>query len=84
MCIKNFGKTNGNEVFTYHEIQLKKFATKEMLGITMDDHLNFNEHITNKCKSASRNVNALSGVSSLFNNLQKKVVLLHKKFGHIY
>ena len=79
MCIMNFGKTNGNEVFTYHEIQLKKFATKEMLGITMDDHLNFNEHITNKRTSASRNVNALSKVSSLFSYLQKKVVLLNKK-----
>ena len=53
----SFGKTNENEVFTYHEIQLKKAATKELLGMTIDKHLNFNEHITNVCKSALRKLN---------------------------
>ena len=57
-----FGKNNENEVFTYHEIQLKKTATKKLLGITIDEHLNFNEHLTNVCKRASRKLNSLSKV----------------------
>ena len=59
---KGFGKTNENEVFTYHEIRLKKSATKKLLGITIDEHLNFNEHLTNVCKRASRKLNSLSKV----------------------
>ena len=41
-----FGKTNENEAFTYHEIRLTKTTTKKLLGITIDEHLNFNEHLT--------------------------------------
>ena len=59
-----FGKTNENEVFSYHEIRLNKTTTKKLLGITIDEHLNFNEHLTNVCKRASRKLNALSIVSS--------------------
>ena len=38
-------KTNGNEVYTYHEIRLKKTAAEKLLGITIDEHLNFKEHV---------------------------------------
>ena len=69
-----FGKTNENEVFAYHEIRLKKTTTRKLPGITIDEHLNFNEHIVNVCKSASRKLNALSGVSSVLSYQQKKVV----------
>ena len=54
-----FGKTNENEVFTYHKIRLKKTTTKKPLGITIDEHLNFNDHVTSVYKSASRKLNAL-------------------------
>ena len=69
-----FGKTNENDAFTYHEIQLKKTTTKNLLGITIDAHLNFNEHLTNICKCASRKLNALSRVSSFLSYKHKKVV----------
>ena len=69
-----FGKTSENEVFTYHEIRLKKTTTKKLLGITIDKHLNFNEHLTNVCKSDSRKLNALSRASSLLSYQHKKVV----------
>ena len=45
-----FVKIIKNEVFTYHEIRLQK---------TIDEHLDFNEHITNIRKSTSREINAL-------------------------
>ena len=67
-----FGKTNENEVFTYHEIRLKITTTKKLLGITIDKHLNFNEHLTNVCKRARRMLNALSTVSSFLSYQQKK------------
>ena len=67
-----FGKTSENEVFTYHEIRIKKTATKTLLGITIDEHLNLNEHLTNVCKRASKKFNALSRVSSFLSYQQKK------------
>ena len=72
--LMGFGKTNENEVFTYHEIQLKKTTTKKLLGITKDEHLNFNEHLTNVYKRASRKLNTLSSVSSFLSYQQKKVM----------
>ena len=63
--LMSFGITNENEVFAYHEIRLKKTATKKLLLVTMAEHLNFNEHITNVRKIASRKLNALSRASSL-------------------
>ena len=69
-----FGKTNENEVFTYHEIQLKKTTTKKLVGIKIDEHLNFNEHLTSACKRASKKLNALSRVSSVLSYQQKKVM----------
>ena len=52
-----FGKTNENEIFIFHEIRLKKKnTTKEQFGITVDEHLSFNERITNVCKSACRKI----------------------------
>ena len=50
----SFVKIIKNEVFTYHEIRLQK---------TIDEHLDFNEHITNIRKSTSRQINALLRVS---------------------
>ena len=60
-----FGKTNENELFTYHEMRLKKYTTKKLLAITIDEHLNFNAHIKNVFKSATKKLNALSRVFSI-------------------
>ena len=55
-------------------LEIQKATTKKLLAVTIDEHLNFNEYLTNVCKSASRKLNALSRVSSLFSYQQKKVV----------
>ena len=51
-----------------------KTTTKKLLDITIDEHFNFNEHLTNVCKGASRRLNALSRVSSFLSHQQKKVM----------
>ena len=35
----------------------------KMLGVTLDDRLNFNEYIRNICQTASRHVNALNRIN---------------------
>ena len=41
--------------------------TLKMLGVTLDDKLNFNEHVRNICKTASRQINALKRISKFLN-----------------
>ena len=53
---------------------LKKTATKKLLVITINEHLNFNKHITNVCKSVSRKLNVLLRVSFHLSYQKKKVV----------
>ena len=67
--------TNQNDRFTYHEIQLKKTATKKLLGITIDKHLNFNQYLADVCKRASRKPNALSRASSFLSYQQRKIMV---------
>lgn len=55
-------------------MELKKKTLKILLGITIDEHLNFNKNTTNVCKSASKKLNALLWVSFAFSYQQKKVV----------
>ena len=62
----NYGKTSGNEVFTRYEIRLTKTDTKEVLVVTIEEQLNFNEHIINICLYACRGVNIVSAFA-IFN-----------------
>ena len=43
-----------------------KTVIKKLLGNKRDEHLNFNKNIANICKSASRRLNALSILMSVF------------------
>ena len=66
------GNADENEVFTCHEVRLKKATTKKLFGITIDEHLSFDKHLTNVCKRASRELNALSRVSSFLSYQQER------------
>lgn len=48
-----------------------KIATKKLLGITMDNHLSFNDHVINVCKSPSAEIlaeNQYCTVHSVFSS----------------
>ena len=50
----------------------------KMLGVTLDDKLNFNAHIDNICRSASRQINALKRLSRHLDKNSR--VLIYKSF----
>ena len=39
---------------------IQNSASEKLLGITIDGHLNFNEHVSNLCKTASLKITALA------------------------
>ena len=49
-----------------------------VLGVTLDDHLKFDAHITNICIAASRQINALKRLSKYLN--ERSRVLIYKSF----
>ena len=48
---------------------------KKLLGIKIDSHLNFKEHIESLCKKASQKINALSRLASSMNFEQRRLIM---------
>ena len=48
-----------NENVVIDNKQIKTVSSVELLGIQLDDKLNFSTHISNICKSAANQLNAL-------------------------
>ena len=76
MCL---GKNkDGQSLFYKNNIHLETTASKELLGVIIDNNLNFNDHINNICKKAGRKLNALSRLSHLMKKDQK--ILIYNSF----
>ena len=51
------------------------YKTKELLGITIDAKLTFEDHINIICKKANKKLNALSRISFMMNFKQRKTIM---------
>ena len=60
--------TVGNETISHSKCE-------QLLGIKIDSHLNFKEHIESLCKKASQKINALSRLTSSMNFEQKRLIM---------
>ena len=49
-------------------------ASIELLGITIDNKLNFNEHVTKICKKANQKLHALARIAKYLNTDKLKIV----------
>ena len=65
--------TNENAVIDYK--QIKSVPSVELLGIQLDDKLNFSQHISNICKSAANRLNALIRLQKFLSFEEKKVLI---------
>ena len=54
---------------------IKSVPSVELLGIDLDDKLNFNLHISNICSSAANQLNALIRLKSYLNFNAKRVLI---------
>ena len=48
----------------------------KMLGVTLDDKLNFNEHIRNMCQTASCQINALNRMDAVWRYIIFVLILI--------
>ena len=68
MCI---GRDVENQTFTFKDMCYKNSKERVVLGITVDNKLNFDSYITNMSKKSVQKSNALSRISALLNKIEK-------------
>ena len=64
---------------------IKSSANEKLLGVTIDNNLNFEKHINNICDKASQKLNALARVSSYMDLHKRKLIMkafIHSQFGY--
>ena len=64
-----------NILLTIDNQTIKSVPAVELLGIHLDDKLNFNLHISNICRSAANQLNALIRLKSYLNFNAKRVLI---------
>ena len=64
-----------NRIININQKEIKAVAKVKLLGIEIDDKLNFNHHINNICKSASNQLNALIRLKHQLGFKERKVLV---------
>ena len=57
----------GKKEFTFNDVWYKNSKVEVILGITIDNKLNFDSHIKKMCKKSGEKLNALSIISTFLN-----------------
>ena len=64
-----------NETLYLQNLQIKASYSEKLLGITIDNNLNFDEHITKICKKASQKLSAIARISPYMSLTQRKLIV---------
>ena len=68
-----------NERITDDNRQIKHLPPVILLGLQLENKMNLNMHISNICKSAANQLNALIGLKK-FMNFEEKKILINRNF----
>ena len=68
-----------NERITADNQQIKHLPSVKLLGLQLENKMNLNTHISNICKSAANQLNALIRLKK-FMNFEEKKILLNRNF----
>ena len=68
-------KDHTDEHITVDNQQIKVVSSVKLLGLQLDDKLNFNLHISHICKSAANQLNALIRLKKFMNFEEKKILI---------
>ena len=66
----------------FNDITLKHSNHKNVLGLTNDNKLSFDEYIINICKTVNKKVNALSRMNYYMKQNQKEILLSSFRISH--
>ena len=71
MCPRNNAE---NEALLLHNILLENGKKQKILGVIIDNELNFKSHMSEFCKNVYQKIAALSRLSSYLHNSEKKLI----------
>ena len=66
----------------FNDITLKHSNHENVLGLTNDNKLSFDEYIINICKTVNKKVNALSRINYYMKQNQKEILLSSFRISH--
>ena len=64
---------NGNFEANINGNRISNTKFEKLLGVTFDNQLNFNHHISNICKTAGKNIHTLARVSNYMDQDKKRI-----------
>ena len=68
MCL---GNNTENETFLFHNILMENSKEQIILGVIIDNRLNFKSHTSELCEKISQKIAALSILSSYLNSSEE-------------
>ena len=79
-----------NETDKNYSIEIENFKIfnrncEKLLGISIDNTLSFDDHVSDLCRKASQKLHALSRISHFMNMKQRKIIMksfVHSQFGY--
>ena len=71
MCIGTDGE---NEAYAFKDVCYKSSKEEVILGINIDNKLNFDSHMRKMCKKSGQKLNALSRITTFLNKDQKSII----------
>jgi hypothetical protein len=77
-CILLGGEGKHSVSLSFKQKQITSTNNIKVLGVTLDNKLNFKLHVTQICQRASRQINALKRISKFFNTDRR--LLIYKSF----
>ena len=74
IILDKWKRDHADESITVDNQQIEVVSSVKLLGLQLDDKLSFNLHISNICKSAAIELNALIKLKKFMNFEQKKIL----------
>ena len=75
LLVRKDGNDTTGKNITFQGHTIKSEETLKVLGVTLDNKLNFDTHISNICKKAATQINVLKRLRSFIGFEQKKVLV---------
>ena len=73
-----------NQLFVVDKQNIKVVSSADLLGIQINDNLNFNLHISNICRSAANQLNALIRLKGFLGFKEKRILINCYFMGNSY
>ena len=75
IIINRQNRSNRNSCLTINNVEIKSKESVTLLGIEIDNKLNFEKHVSTICKKANNQLNAISRIGAVLGKKEKEILL---------